>query len=193
MAATENQAVTGGTPAGPASPSEFEQLRRELSGKPGVWTILGLFFAAMALPFGLLAVWIPREFDALQQVAVEARNSAITAASASMAAETASASALDTIGNLAVAVARQDSWQKWLLVKSPMAAEGANGLAEILPADLFNSLQASGKLASFRYSDFMEERWIFVRSGAFNKLTVDEQEAFQQSIDRFDVRFFLEE
>lgn len=188
---------------GEVSQSEFEALRDDIRKKPG----LGLFSAIISAPFavliGVLAIFVPREFDTLQSgideakaASVAAEVAAISAKDYSVSSEIAANTTLQELRKLRNSIAEANAAPVFCLgelhaLRFPVgnAPNSGESLSKILPPDLFNDLCSSGVASSFLYSKFDGQDWVFVHQAEFNKLNSKLQEGLEESFARFEVNF----
>lgn len=187
--------------------SDYEQLKEEIRRKPG----LGLFSMVTAAPFavliGLLAIFVPREFDNLRMEINEAsaaaeagRIASVAAETASLAAQTSASATLSEFRALRSSIAEANARPVfcpvankdagWMGASPAMIGSAATqNFKEILPSDLFDDLCDTGLASAFMYSKFDGQDWVFVEQVQFNQLDSDLQEAIETSFERFNVNF----
>lgn len=185
MDATQGASKGAGSPppdstigsGSPATKADFDRLEAQLKNKPSAWGVFGIMVAAIAVPFAILVAWFPREVDDLRSAVTDASENAAAAAETSTAVS-------NRIDALAVSIARSTA---------ASGQEALMALGRLLPSSTFMELQQSGRLASFRYSDFQGVHWVFVEQADFNLIDPDNQQAVVQSFERYDVRYFFDE
>ncbi|TVP74434.1 MAG: hypothetical protein EA339_00300 [Rhodobacteraceae bacterium] len=155
-------------------------------------------FAGGAVAIALVAiptyVWLPREFDRLN-------NGIITATEASVEAKENTTKLLDEISEMKFSIARMDAKpinELFLLVVGDGVT--ANSIApayianfiELLPNDLVLHLYDNNKLSDFHYSNFGQKDWVFVPRRSFSGISAQQQQQLIESFERGDVEFRLE-
>ena len=178
--------------------TSLSALQDEVAKKPTLGIFAGVTAAPFAVLIGLLAIFLPREFDKLAQDISEAEVAAISADSSSKAALVAAKSAqegteliLAKIEGLRESIAQMDASQVYCAgdkFKS-LSNSVASGFARILPPDLFASFCNSDVSSSFRYSNFDGEDWVYISEADFIQLNSDLQAALEDTFNRRNINF----
>jgi hypothetical protein len=155
-------------------------------------------FAGGAVAIALVAiptyVWLPREFDRLNE-------SISLAMEASIESRDNTSKLLTEISEMKFSIARMDAKpisEIFLLVvadgltTNSIAPTYVTSFIELLPNDLVMHLYDSKKLSDFHYSNFGQKDWVFIPRRSFSGISAQQQQQLIDSFERSGVEFRLE-
>ncbi|NYS25026.1 hypothetical protein HUK65_08470 [Rhodobacteraceae bacterium 2376] len=155
-------------------------------------------FAGGAVAIALVAiptyVWLPREFDRLNDGISIAMDASVEAAENT-------SKLLTEISEMKFSIARMDAKpinEAFLLIvadgitTNAIAPTYVTNFIELLPNDLVLHLYQSNKLSDFHYSSFGQKDWVFVPRRSFSGISAQEQQQVIESFERSGVEFRLE-
>lgn len=169
---------------GSADQLTLAKIQAAVDTKPGPLAIAGIMLAVVALPTGIISVWVPREIDNLRQSVDEAVAAATDAASHAKSAAETSMAVSDRIDSLVVSIASVEA--------STSHPNKMATLASSLPVDVMKQLSENGIVTEFRYTHFDNAHFVFIPVATFNLLPSTLQASVEQSFKRYHVRFFVE-
>lgn len=169
------------------SPEVVDRLARieaDVRHKPGLLQVFGTMCAAVAIPFGIMAVWFPMETNRLSNEIQAATTAAKEAAENSRAAADSSAAAQDRLDTLVVAIARSTSKKNLVAM-----LEGVRG---ILPQQTYVALSEKGYWSNVSYSNFDAQNWIFVPAETHLKIDADLAHDLENAVERAQWNIIIE-
>lgn len=164
-------------------------------------------FTGGAVALGLLAIptylWLPREFDALEErldkqearmgqiltAVTEARDASLTTTdAATRTVESQEALVRELARARAVPIGAYDhiAWSRKLNAMTSVVEHSSPPSKEVFlsffPADVSKSITDRDLTSRFLYSDFVSAEWIFIEQTDFNELTSKEQDIVRAAL-----------